>query len=229
MVRTIFDTLIALTIVSLAISLIFFNEANDVSQLRNSYVAAQFETSMIPGSARWRIYQQVREEAMEFAPPDKTLYQLRGSAQTRAQLIINRLTKKYRLPRFQLSGIRFRDVLATPTVAGSTNHCLKPERIIFLNEIMFLRNYENFMSNIIPHEVAHLVVCLRGGFEGQNLPHTDAHGPEWEEVMRDLGFFRPLQTQRTHDLDTMPVIDYTSRVAKEIIRIDRLAGIESTE
>jgi len=145
---------------------------------------------------------------------------LRGAAQTRAQLLINQLTKRYRLPRFQLSGIRFRDVLGTPTVAASTNHCLKPERIIFVNEILFLRNYEEFMSNLIPHEVAHLIVCLRGGFEGQELPHQDPHGPEWEEVMRDLGFFRPIQTQRTHDLDTMPVIEYTSRVAKEIIRIE---------
>jgi len=34
-----------------------------------------------------------------------------------------------------------------------------------LNEILFLRNYEEFMHMIIPHEVAHIVTCLRGGFE----------------------------------------------------------------
>ena len=162
MVRTIFDTLIALTFVGLSISL-FLITTDDVGQYRDSYTTS-FQTSMIPGSTRWRVYQQVRKEAMEYAPRNKSLYQLRGAAQVRAQLIINRLTTKYRLPRFQLSGIRFRDVLAGITVAGSASHCSQPNLILFLNEILFLRNYDNFMSDIIPHEVAHIVVCLQGGF-----------------------------------------------------------------
>ncbi|KKL82763.1 hypothetical protein LCGC14_1981540 [marine sediment metagenome] len=150
---------------------------------------------------RQKVYKEVITEAMEFAPKGKSIYQLRGDAQTKAQNVLDRLTKHYRVPRYVIPAIQFKGILQKPGDAGSTPGCEEPIRYIFLNEILYLRNYEEYIHMIIPHEVAHVFVCLRGGYE------EDSHGIEWWSVMRDLGFQNPLNEIR-HEMDTEPVYDY---------------------
>ncbi|KKM02523.1 hypothetical protein LCGC14_1783560 [marine sediment metagenome] len=155
-----------------------------------------------------KIYTQVIKEAMEFAPKGKSIYQLRGAAQTEAQRVLDRLTKHYRVPRYVIPGIKFRPVLDTTGDAGAVTECDNPKypiKYMFLNEILFLRNYEEYMHVIIPHEAAHLFVCLRGGYKEY------AHGSEWKSVMRDLGFRKP---EILHSLDTDPVYQFQYRLGK---------------
>lgn len=154
-----------------------------------------------------KIYKQVIDEAMTFAPKGKSIYQLRGDAQTEAQRILDRLTKHYRVPRYILPAIMFKGILQSSGDAGAASECEDPIRYIFLNEILYLRNYEEFFDMIIPHEVAHTFVCLRGGYK------EFSHGSEWKLVMRDLGFREPAKEIR-HSFDIGPVYDYQRRLGE---------------
>jgi len=60
-----------------------------------------------------------------------------------------------------------------------------------LNGVLLTENLEEFERQIIPHELAHLLVQFRHGFPG-------GHGKEWKATMRTLG----LEPDRTHSLDT---------------------------
>lgn len=60
-----------------------------------------------------------------------------------------------------------------------------------LNAVLIMENYETFMADIIPHEVAHLVTRKLHGSK------VAAHGPEWQQVMRAFG----LQPKRCHSMD----------------------------
>ena len=154
---------------------------------------------------RKKVYKEVITEAMEFAPKGKSIYQLRGDAQTEAQRILDRLTNHYRVPRYVLPAIQFKGVLQKPGDAGAASECEDPITYIFLNEILYLRNYEEYIYMIIPHEVAHVFVCLRGGYE------EDSHGIEWWSVMRDLGFRDPSNEIR-HEINTEPVYEYQRKL-----------------
>lgn len=152
-----------------------------------------------------RVYKEVIDEAMTFAPKGKSIYQLRGDAQTEAQRILDRLTKHYRVPRYIIPTIQFKGILLSAGDAGAASECEDPITYIFLNEILYLRNYEEYIHVIIPHEVAHVFVCLRGGYE------EFSHGSEWKSVMRDIGFREP-SNEITHLLDTEPVYDYQRKL-----------------
>ncbi len=158
------------------------------------------------------------QKALEFAPQEKSIYQLRGDAQTEAQRLLDKLTDKHELPRYELSGIRFRPSLKD-SAAGTVTGC-EAENGIFvmsLNEILFLRHYEVFMHMIIPHEVAHIVSCLQGGFEiGEDESASEAaHGEEWRQVMLDIGFIEP-EKFITHHLNMDPVHEYDRDLARRL-------------
>ena len=72
---------------------------------------------------------------------------------------------------------------------------------IQLNEQLCKENTEDFMSDTIPHEVAHLVAYKVFG--------DDGHGDGWRSVMRALG----LNPSRCHDYDTRNVQGKRSRSA----------------
>ncbi len=159
-------------------------------------------------------YDEAIEKSLEFAPEGHTLYQLRGFAQTQAQQLLDQLTDHYFLPRHELNSIRFVPVLRDGA-AGTASPCTteegtpSPTYTISLNEILFLRNYEEFMEEIIPHEVAHVITCLNGEMEFE--PGEDfwsaVHGEEWIEAMLVLGFLNP-EKMRTHNLDDKPVHEF---------------------
>lgn len=52
---------------------------------------------------------------------------------------------------------------------------------IEINPKMYMGNRRYFIKSIIPHEIAHQVVCNLYGNVG------DFHGPEWQIVMIDYG------------------------------------------
>lgn len=62
------------------------------------------------------------------------------------------------------------------------------------NRLLLARNGERFLSEIVPHEVAHLVVAAV--WPGRRSPH----GAEWKEVMAFFG----TAANRCHRFDTVP-------------------------
>ena len=172
-------------------------------------------------------FEEAVDEAFPYAPEGLTRWQLRGIAQKTAQAALNKLTEKYRLPQHELPTIHWRGTLNNPAAAGEARNCYANGRgsgkhinyrgHIALNEILFLRNYEEFIYIIIPHEVAHVFVCLQGGFVYDN-DETDwqaEHGPEWERVMKDLGFIEPSKFS-THQFDMTPVNKYYNTLMERL-------------
>ena len=179
------------------------NSISDLS-IRTKQLSARVEYLDV---LQKRIYKEVITEAMTYAPKGKSIYQLRGDAQTEAQRILDRLTNHYRVPRYVLPAIQFKGILQSAGDAGAASECEDDITYIFLNEILYLRNYEEYIFAIIPHEVAHVFVCLRGGYE------EFSHGSEWKSVMRDLGFREPSNEIR-HLMDTEPVYDYQRKLGE---------------
>lgn len=61
-----------------------------------------------------------------------------------------------------------------------------------LNAVLLMENTQLFITDTIPHEVAHLVCRNLHGAE------VASHGPEWQRVMRRFG----IAPKRTHAMDT---------------------------
>lgn len=58
---------------------------------------------------------------------------------------------------------------------------LYPSFDIKYNERLFLENSQEFVNDVVPHEVAHIIVYQLYG------PKTPGHGKEWKSVMKALG------------------------------------------
>lgn len=72
---------------------------------------------------------------------------------------------------------------------------------VSFNAILLKENWEEYMNDTIPHEVAHLVVYELYGVEYRRTRtgrvQRISHGPRWKGVMRDFG----CEPKRTHDMD----------------------------
>lgn len=84
------------------------------------------------------------------------------------------------------------------------------------NKVLFDENYDLYMSNYIPHEVAHLIAHQMYGSD------IKPHGDEWKSVMRDVFGVEPTTT---HQMDTrraanLPYI-YTCECPDRIIPISK--------
>jgi SprT protein len=86
--------------------------------------------------------------------------------------------------------VEFKNKLGT--VAGLA---YRAEQRIVLNEALFRNNKEHFFSDIIPHEVAHI---LQYALYPDERLH---HGKKWRLIMQQLG----LQPNVYHDLDVSKV------------------------
>lgn len=71
-------------------------------------------------------------------------------------------------------------------------HSGKDKNQVEFNAYLILTNLEDFLSDTIPHEVAHIIT-------DRLYPNAkQSHGPEWKSVMQKLGF-NPV---RRHSYDT---------------------------
>ncbi len=77
-------------------------------------------------------------------------------------------------------------------IAGSA-HLQK--NLIKLNRKLFMQNYDDFLKQVIPHEVAH-IVCY------QHFGRVKPHGVEWQSIMRSLFH---LDAHVTHQFDVTDV------------------------
>jgi len=179
------------------------------------------ETLELIDNAMEDAYDEAIRTALVYAPDGLSIYQLRGSAQKEAQRLLDKITDKRGLPRYELNAIRFAGVLRDGA-AGTATNCKDPEGLrwsftISLNEILFFRNYEDFIYIVIPHEVAHIVSCLSGGFDKKDdeTPRQAAHGEEWVQIMKELGFVNP-EKYIEHDLDMVPIEMYKRNLANKV-------------
>lgn len=68
-------------------------------------------------------------------------------------------------------------------------------RKVTFNETLLIENYDAFMNDTVPHELAHIVVSyIYRGYRKQPRPH----GNEWKRVVVQLGGI----AQRTHSFST---------------------------
>lgn len=77
--------------------------------------------------------------------------------------------------------------------AAGTAHLQR--NLIKINPTLFITNREEFLQQVIPHEVAHLIAFQ---YYGKVRPH----GKEWQRLMTDI-FKRPALT--THQFNTQEV------------------------
>ena len=202
-----------LTLVSMFVLLIYAtNNLNDSVNRLSESTDILYEKVLMMEATYEVVLRKHLIEALVYAPKGKSVYQLRGDAQAQAQLLLNRLTTKHNLVPYNLPGIRFRGALRRGA-AGTATPCENEARIIYLNEILFYRNYEEFLYGVIPHEVAHVFTCLNGGYI------DDAHGTEWEQAMVDLGF-KNVEKEKTHELDLRPVYQFQIELSEAFGELD---------
>ena len=152
-----------------------------------------------------RIYQEEVDRAFKLAPEDKSIFQLRGDANTRAEELFKKAAELYDIPEYDIGALLWdlRD-----DRAGAATACRDgPPYEITMNEILFLRNYDDMMHQTIAHEVAHVVTCLRYP-ELTASADFQAHGPSWQAIIHDLGG----QVSQFHNLDITPINLYHLRV-----------------
>lgn len=57
----------------------------------------------------------------------------------------------------------------------------RPTWSVMVNEKLAARNWDRYLSETIPHEAAHLILCQAGEQDWIE------HGPRWETTVRDIG------------------------------------------
>ena len=67
-----------------------------------------------------------------------------------------------------------------------------------INLQLLQENQDDFLSQTIPHEIAHLVVLWKAR---KKRKRPNPHGPEWRQVMRNCFQLRPV---RCHSYQTTP-------------------------
>jgi SprT protein len=77
-------------------------------------------------------------------------------------------------------------------IAGSA-HLQK--NLIKLNRKLFIQNFDDFLQQVIPHEIAH-IICY------QQFGRVKPHGVEWQSLMRSL--FK-IDAHVTHKFDVSDV------------------------
>jgi SprT protein len=87
-------------------------------------------------------------------------------------------------------------------------------RIIKVNTQLLRENKEDYLSQTLPHEVAHIIQRQIYGqerdYKGRLI--VKSHGPEWKNIMRVLG----LEVKRCHSYKTTPA----RKVARVEVRCD---------
>jgi len=94
------------------------------------------------------------------------------------------------------------------TVGGTANYS-KME--LNFNPGLMVDNWDEYINQIIPHEVAHIIKThVYGSTRGNGV--NGAHGGNWKRVMRALG----VEPDRCHDMDVSKVKQFKSPLKKFI-------------
>jgi hypothetical protein len=127
-------------------------------------------------------YCQFLVETLGVDAGDK-IQELRTRAYERANELLKKGQEMYNLPQRPLTFIRWD--IKSGHLYGET-HC--EQNIIGLNEVFYLQHTEEYLNDVIPHEVAHLIHGQRDGCEVYNTNYIPAmHLPPFPEIMEALG------------------------------------------
>ena len=153
------------------------------------------------------IYDEEVSRAHRVNNHTQSIYQLRGEAQKRAQELFEQAASIHNIPVYELPAIRWN---LRDNRAGAATRCTDADDGVYhiaLNELLFLYNYAEFMQQTIPHEVAHIIQCLKYPREYFDASY-DAHGEEWAQAMVSFGNSPDIY----HTMDTTPIAVYNMRV-----------------
>lgn len=108
-----------------------------------------------------------------------------------SQKIYNELCERYNLIAYPLA-IQF--TLRGTTAGRAFNNSSTNERRITYNPYIAATNYQEFVYDTIPHEVAHII-------QVDIDPRSQSHGELWKSIMRGMG----LEANRCHSMDASNV------------------------
>lgn len=117
-------------------------------------------------------------------PTDLTERQKRAVvARLHTEILVGQLL--YNLPQTFPPSVRFVTVHAVNAAETtcSPKHLARgePDWKMHVNERIAAANWRAFMSETVPHEAAHLILCATGD------PRWSEHGERWSSVVRELG------------------------------------------
>jgi len=97
-------------------------------------------------------------------------------------------------------------VIATPSVdfdlkGGCAGKATPSKHHISLNGVLLVENFEAYLEDTIPHEVAHIVCHVKYGWLRTANGGISHHGKEWKAIMRALG----AEPTRCHNMDVSNV------------------------
>jgi SprT protein len=72
------------------------------------------------------------------------------------------------------------------------------ENLINLNPVLLMENVEEFVNQVVPHELAHCIDTANGGNRRVFGMKRSIHGPSWKAIMRLFG----CDALRCHSMDT---------------------------
>lgn len=96
--------------------------------------------------------------------------------------------------------------LEKPKSAGTASWNLQ----MSLNMVLFRDNVEEFLNQIIPHEISHLAQ-FAVFHHHRNSVHTQGHGPEWCAIMKKLG----KNPDKYHTMDVSKAVAYYKQHKKK--------------
>lgn len=117
-------------------------------------------------------------------PPDTLTNDQKTFLQQRLRAQIEIGQSMYQLPAVIPPWIEFTVHERTHAAESVCQHDQLAQKVPFwglrVNERLAARNWDRFVSETMPHEIAHLLLC-------QFDPAWDVHSNRWESVVRDLG------------------------------------------
>lgn len=112
-------------------------------------------------------------------PPDMRLQVRKAVAQCYA------VAQRVHARQFSLPDVAF-DLRGT-----TAGRAYLQRKVLRFNAVLLQENFDSFIDNVVPHEVAHLLAWELHG------PRIAAHGRQWKAVMRSIG----ADPSRTHSYD----------------------------
>jgi len=95
-----------------------------------------------------------------------------------------------------------------------------PNMKIGINLVLYRDNVKEFLNNVIPHEMGHLVQFDKFELKGHTI---QGHGVEWQEIMRRYG----KDPQKYHHMDYYKAVEHFKAAKKEKVAEEKRAAKEA--